>query len=187
MLEPFSTITGIIGVLNGLNSTVKLLSDTGASIDACSNVLNKCHKVSDRLNRWEQRKLSKAPLSSSEAIQLASARAKARQAEEQLRSHLIMLPGGQKLWAEAQAIKRKSEKDREIYMRTVAARRRERKRKVQGITIALGLVAIVTIVSVGSYYMHDIWQATKLENLKQKLEKSKTKRRNMLRCGRERC
>ena len=98
-----------------------------------------------------------------------------------------MLPGGQKIWADAQAIKRKSEKDREIYMRTVAARRRERKRKVQGITIALGLVLIVTIVSVSSYYMHDIWQATKLENLKQKLEQAKTKRRNMLRCGRERC
>ena len=98
-----------------------------------------------------------------------------------------MLPGGQKLWAEAQAIKRKSEKDREIYMRTVAARRRERKRKVRGITIAVGLVLIVTIVSVGSYYMNDIWQETKLENLKQELERVKTKRRNMLRCGRERC
>ena len=123
MLEPFSTITGIIGVLNGINSAVSVLRDTGGNIQAATNILGRFQSATERLDKWEQRKLAKRPLTSSEALKVASCRAKARQAEEELRSHFIMLPGGQKIWADAQAIKRKSEKDREMYMRTVAARR----------------------------------------------------------------
>ena len=183
----FAEISTIIGVLNGINSAVKTLKEAGGNIEQAHQVLGRMQSTNDRLDRWERKKLAKRALTSSESIKLASCRAKARQAEADLRSHFLMLPGGRKIWSDAMRIKVASEKAREEYMKTVAHRRAERNRMIRGVTIGVFIVATALVMVIATYLAHPIWQEMKLDRLKNDLKIKQMRLENIRKCGRTRC
>ena len=98
-----------------------------------------------------------------------------------------MLPGGVQIYASAMQLKAQSERERERYLKTVAKRRAEWRRKVRGVTYGLIIGLSLIVISVGGYFFYDVVQEQRIKMAKEKLQKLQVIQRNIRSCGRPKC
>ena len=183
----FFEIGAALTLLNTINQGIETLRQTSSNLEAASKLLTKYQESNDKISRWEQRTLARRPLTSSESLKLASCRAKQRQIESSLKSHFLMLPGGMVIYNDAMKLKAQSERERERYLKTVAKRRAEWRRKVRGVTYGLIIGLSLIIISVGGYFFYDVVQEQRIKMAKEKLKKLQVIQRNIRSCGRPKC
>ncbi len=183
----FFEIGAALSLLNSLNSGIQTLRETSGNLEAASKLLTKYQDSNEKILKWEQKTLARRPLTSSESLKLASCRAKQRQIESNLKDHFLMLPGGVQIYASAMKLKAQSERERERYLKTVAKRRAEWRRKVKGVTYGLIIGLSLIIISVGGYFFYDVVQEQRIKMAKEKLKKLQVIQRNIRSCGRPKC
>ena len=183
----FFEIGAALSLLNTINQGIQTLRETSGNLEAASRLLTKYQDSNEKILKWEQKTLARRPLTTSESLKLASCRAKQRQIESDLKDHFLMLPGGVQIYASAMQLKAQSERERERYLKTVAKRRAEWRRKVRGVTYGLIIGLSLIVISVGGYFFYDVVQEQRIKMAKEKLQKLQVIQRNIRSCGRPKC
>ena len=182
----FAEIAAITSALGAINSTISTFKQAKANASDVSRLVSKFGGASEKLDDWERKKKLKRPLTAKEAIDLSLARRQVKTTERALKDVCLMAGCGD-VWREAERLKRQSEREQKEFLRTVHAKRKARKLKIQGIGMAFFIAFSMGFIAWGGYV---IYQGTLQAQERSEAQKQKARQkvyRNIRKCGRSNC
>ena len=160
----FAEIAAITSALGAINSTISTFKQAKANASDVSRLVSKFGGASEKLDDWERKKKLKRPL-----------------------TDVCLMAGCGDVWKEAERLKRQSEREQKEFLRTVHAKRKARKLKIQGIGMAFFIAFSMGFIAWGGYV---IYQGTLQAQERSEAQKQKARQkvyRNIRKCGRSNC
>lgn len=182
----FAEIVAITSALSAINSTISTFKEAQANASDVSRLVGKFGGTSEKLDDWERKKKLKRPLTTKEAIDLSLARRQVKTTERALKDICLMAGCGD-VWREAERLRSQSEREQKEFLRTIHAKRKARKIKMQGIGTAVFIAFSIVCITWGGYV---VYQGTIQAQERSETQKKKARRqvyRNIRKCGRSDC
>ena len=182
----FAELAAITSALGAINSAISTFKEAKNNAQDVGSLIGKFGGASERLDEWERKKKLKRPLTAKEAVDLSLARRNVKNTERMLKD-LCLMAGAGDVWHEAERLRAQSEREQKEFLRNIIAKRRARKRKIQGVATGVFLVVSLVFISWGSYIVYDGYQETQKRSAIKKRNERQQQLRNMRQCGRLDC
>jgi len=179
-------IAAVVSAIKAAQGILSQISEAKATYDQAANILGRLSNAQETLDKREKRLKLKRPLTAREALEITTKQAEIDAARQRCRDHLLM-SGHADLIRKSESLMRDSKIQHQEWLKTVAKRRRERKRRVQGVAIAFFLVFSLIVFAVGGYYMREAYLIHKLKTKRELLQERRQEQRNYRECGRRKC
>ena len=179
-------LAAITSVLSTINAAVSQARESKASIEDVGNLIARFSTQSSKLDNLERKTKLKKPLTPAQSAKLVLARRASAQAMRDLKD-LCLMAGAGDVWRDTEKAMREADRQQKEFLRDIAVKRRKRKNKIQGITIALFLVLSTIAIIGGSYVVYDGYKQAQYEKKKTRLDSRREELRNIRQCGRKQC
>jgi len=183
MLAELSAIVGTISAINGAINTLK---EGKANADDVGRLIGKFGSAAGKLDEFERKKKLRKPLTPAQAMSLSIARRNAANTMRQLKD-LCLMAGCMDVYLDAERIRKQSELEQKHYLKDIAAKRKRRQDKIQGIGMSLFIVVSIGFVCWGGYIVYQGWQQANNNSRLNDLKERRAIMRNIRRCGYTKC
>ena len=182
----FAELASIVSAISAINSTIATLKEGKANADDVARLIGRFGTQQQKLDQFERKQKLRKPLTPQAAIQLSLARRNANQAMRNLKD-LCLMAGAPDIWRDAERSMRESERQQAQFLKDIVAKRRARKNKIHGISIAVFLVVSAFVIAGGAYVVFDGYQQAQRDKAKSALQNRRDVLRNIRQCGRGKC
>lgn len=179
-------IAAIVSALKSVQSVLSSLSDAKASYDQASEMLGKLGSAQDSLDKREKKLKLRKPLTSKQSLQIIQKQEEINAAKQKVRDHLLMSGKGalitkhEKLMSESRAA-------HQVWLKSVAMRRKKRRQEVKAITAATFVVFSLLTLAGSGVFFYGVYLEQSLKTKKQLIQEKRVRIKNYRQCGRAKC
>tara|TARA_R110000824_G_scaffold101359_1_gene240784 strand:+ start:128 stop:679 length:552 start_codon:yes stop_codon:yes gene_type:complete len=179
-------IAAIVSALKSVQSVLSQLSDAKASYDQASEMLGKLGSAQDSLDKREKKLKLRKPLTSKQSLQIIQKQEEINAAKQKVRDHLLMSGKGalitkhEKLMSESRAA-------HQVWLKSVAMRRKKRRQEVKAITTATFVVFSLLTLAGSGVFFYGVYLEQSLKTKKQLIQEKRVRIKNYRQCGRAKC
>ena len=179
-------LAAIVSAIGTVNSAIETLKKGKANADDVARLIGKFGTQTQKLDEFERKQKLKKPLTPQQAIQLSLARRNVVNVQRQLKD-LCLMAGAPDVWRDAERSMREAERQHAAFLKDITVKRRARRNRIQGITIAVFLFVSVVLIIGGAYVVYQGYQQAEYERTKNRVDKRREELRNIWECGRKQC